>query len=191
MGRQDAAVNRCCDGMAGMAHWAVVLSAETFAAERLFANDSVKLPAPGPAPGDSALVVTGDEPELIGLGRVMAAGTSVEYTHRLFDDPVPLVGLPTGGTSGVVALDAATYEAWASKVGADRRVDAAKRTWLVSVDLPIEAPNAAEAVRAFWSYVFELGPRELPAFVAPSDDELAMHAYVLGTETNLDPEDDD
>jgi hypothetical protein len=88
-------------------------------------------------------------------------------------------------------LDAATYEAWAGKVGAELRVDATKHTWLVSVDLPIEAVSPAEAVRAFWSYVYELGPRELPAFVAPSDDELAMQAYVLGAEANLDPEEDD
>jgi hypothetical protein len=172
-----------------MAHWAVVLSAETFEAERLFANESVKLPAPGPAPGDVVLVVAGDEPGVVGLGRVMAAGNSVEYTHRLFDDPVPLVGLPIDGP-GVYVLDPTTYDAWAGKVGADRRVDATKRTWLVSVDLPIEAPNPAEAVRAFWSFVYELGPRELPAFVAPSDDELAMQAYVLGAETNLDPEEE-
>jgi hypothetical protein len=65
------------------------------------------------------------------------------------------------------------------------------RTWLVSVDLPIEASTPAEAVRRFWSYVMELGPRELPAFVSPSDDELAMQAYVLGEEASLDPEEED
>ena len=37
----------------------------------------------------------------------------------------------------------------------------------------------------------ELGPRELPAFVSPSHDELAMQAYVLGAEANQDPEEDD
>jgi len=33
--------------------------------------------------------------------------------------------------------------------------------------------------------------RELPAFVWPYGDELAMQAFVLGEETNLDPEEDD
>jgi hypothetical protein len=59
----------------------------------------------------------------------------------------------------------------------------------VSVDLPIEAASPAEAVRQFWTYVRELGPVELPAFVAPTDDELALQAFVLGEEANLDPED--
>ena len=37
----------------------------------------------------------------------------------------------------------------------------------------------------------ELGPRELPAFVSPAGDELAMQAFVLGAEANQDPEEDD
>ena len=49
----------------------------------------------------------------------------------------------------------------------------------------------AEAVREFWTYVDKLGPRELPAFVWPRGDELAMQAFVLGAETNLDPEEGD
>ena len=60
----------------------------------------------------------------------------------------------------------------------------------VSVDLPVEAETPGEAVRQFWSYLRELGPRELPAFVAPLGDELAMQAFVLGEETNLDPEEE-
>jgi hypothetical protein len=58
------------------------------------------------------------------------------------------------------------------------------------VALPIEATNQAEAVRQFWSYVRELGPAELPTFVWPSGDELAMQAFVLGAEANQDPEED-
>ena len=57
--------------------------------------------------------------------------------------------------------------------------------------MPIEASTPAEAVRAFWTYAAELGPRELPTFVAPVGDELAMQAYVLGEPTNLDPEEDE
>jgi hypothetical protein len=62
--------------------------------------------------------------------------------------------------------------------------------WLVSISLPIEASSPAEAVREFWSYVDRLGPAELPAFVSPAANELAMRAYVMDRETNLDPEDD-
>ena len=65
------------------------------------------------------------------------------------------------------------------------------RTWLVSLDLPIEAPTPAEAVQQFWTYVRELGPGELPTFVSPADDELAMQALINGEPVNLDPEEDD
>jgi hypothetical protein len=67
---------------------------------------------------------------------------------------------------------------------------AARRTWLVSVDLPIEAATPADAVREFWAYVRELGPEQLPAFVAPTDDELQLQAYLGGEPHDLDPEDD-
>jgi len=66
-----------------------------------------------------------------------------------------------------------------------------RKTWLVSVALPIEAANQAEAVRQFWSYVEDLGPAELPTFVWPSGDELAMQAFVLGAEANQDPEEEE
>jgi hypothetical protein len=46
-------------------------------------------------------------------------------------------------------------------------------------------------VRQFWSHVRELGPAELPTFVWPSGDELAMQAFVLGQEANQDPEEDE
>jgi hypothetical protein len=63
--------------------------------------------------------------------------------------------------------------------------------WQVSVALPIEAPDRAEAVRQFWAYVASLGPEGLPAYVWPAGDELAMQAYVLDRPVNLDPEEDD
>lgn len=60
----------------------------------------------------------------------------------------------------------------------------------MSVDLPIEAATPAEAVREFWSYVRELGPDGLPAFVSPTGDELAMRVYLGDQPHDLDPEDD-
>jgi hypothetical protein len=65
-----------------------------------------------------------------------------------------------------------------------------KQEWLVSVCLPIEAADRGEAVREFWAYVRSLGPTELPAFVWPSGDELALQAYVLDQPAALDPEED-
>jgi len=64
-------------------------------------------------------------------------------------------------------------------------------TWLVSLDLPIEAATPAEAVNLFWAYVRELGPDQLPTFVSPSGDELSMQAMLGGEPVNLDPEEDD
>jgi hypothetical protein len=62
--------------------------------------------------------------------------------------------------------------------------------WQVTVSLPIEAESPAQAVADFWSYVRELGAGELPAYVSPAGDELAMRAYLHGEPANLDPEED-
>jgi hypothetical protein len=184
-----------------MAHWAVVFPAERLAEERLFANDSVPLDSDGPTPGDVVLLIAGSE--LFGIGRIRTAG-EVHYTHRLLDEPLPVGDLkldgPGAGASGgerqqlspgVYPLEPSVFEASAGAVDPYLRTDGPKRTWLVSIDLPIEAASPAEAARLFWSYVYELGPQELPAFVSPTGNELAMQAFVLGVEANQDPEEDD
>ncbi|MFV2017631.1 hypothetical protein [Micromonospora sp. LOL_023] len=185
--------------------WAVVIPTSRYEAERLFHHDALELTGldgrARPAFGAPVLIVTdGDQPLVVALGRVGAAAGGeeggetragepeplvVHYTCRAFDDPVPAASLTLTGP--VTAVDVATYRALAGQLAptGDRR------TWLVSLDLPIEAPTAAEAVRLFWSYVRDLGPRELPTFVYPSGDELAMQAFVLGAEANQDPEEDD
>ena len=193
-----------------MTQWAVVIPAEQYETERLYHHDEVTVESPAgaglPADGDEALiVVAGEHPLVIGLGRIVAptriaadrsaaAGGSaavggravvVTYTRRAFDAPVPAPRLAL--EQQVQPLDPATYRDVAARLG----VAADRRTWLVSVDLPIEAESPAEAVRQFWSYVRQLGPRELPTFVWPSGDELAMQAFVLGEEANQDPEEDD
>jgi hypothetical protein len=66
-----------------------------------------------------------------------------------------------------------------------------RQTWLVSVDLPIEADDPAGAAAEFWRYLRALGPEELPAYVAPLGDELAMRAYLGGEPHEFDPEADD
>ena len=194
-----------------MGTWMVVMPAELWAGERLFHHDAVRVPvsppasgsatvpgptAPrpavpssGPAAGDDVVLVAGDETHAVAVGTVREArdGTLlVRYRRRAFDDPVPVDDLRLAGP--VTPLDPEMFTRLADRLAGGGR---ARRTWLVSLDLPIEAATPAEAVRQFWSYVQELGPAELPAFVSPSGDELAMQAFVLGAETNLDPEEDE
>jgi hypothetical protein len=59
------------------------------------------------------------------------------------------------------------------------------------VALPIEADSPEEAVKEYWRYVNQLGSDELPTFVSPVDDELAMTAWLTDGPTNLDPEEED
>ncbi|GIF70668.1 hypothetical protein Asi02nite_01860 [Asanoa siamensis] len=190
-----------------MAQWAVVIPEARLAAERLFHHETLELSdggeTAGPAEGDQVLVVAEEPaPHIVALGRITAAAgradddpdnadvaargpVVVTYTRRFFDEPTRADELTLAGP--LTPLDEVTFATLSTRVAP--AVD--NRTWLVSLDLPIEAPNAAEAVRLFWSYVMELGPRELPTYVAPSDDELAMQAFVLGEEANQDPEEDD
>ncbi|MEN3612072.1 hypothetical protein AAH979_21265 [Plantactinospora sp. ZYX-F-223] len=189
--------------------WAVVIPGERYEAERLFHHDTLELTGrnggPRPGPGDPVLVVRDERPPLVvALGRVIAAdgveerdpddpqsgpgetgALAVTYTRQVFDEPVPADRLALDGP--VTPVDPAVYQELAGRVGPSPE----RRNYLVSLDLPIEAGSPAEAVRLFWAYVQELGPRELPAFVAPSDDELAMQAFVLGVEANQDPEEDE
>ena len=178
--------------MVRMAQWAVIIPADRWATERLFQHDTLTVPgssAAQPAPDDEVLLLAGgDQAQLVALGRVVKQGGGelvIAYRRRAFDQPV-LVGDLTLD-DGVTALEPDVFRRLAARLGGDR--DA--QTWLVSLDLPIEATSPAEAVRQFWSYVLELGPAELPTFVSPSGNELAMQAFVLGAEANLDPEEDD
>jgi len=171
-----------------MRHFAVVVAGERLARERLYADDLIAVDdaAALPSGAEVVLVALDPGPVLFGLGRATVGG-AVRYTHRLLDAPLP-VSLDAG--VGTWPLDARTFDALAGKVDATHRVGAGRRSWLVNLSLPVEASTAPEAVRAFWSYVRDLGPTELPAFVSPSGDELAMQVYVLGGEANQDPEDD-
>ena len=187
------------DEMVHMAQWAVTIPADRWATERLFHHDTLTvagLAGVQPAAGEPVLLVVDDEkPQVVALGVIDAGparrgahGVSeltVSYTRRSFDDPVPADDLRP--LSPVAEVDEELFQRLAARVGngPDRQ------TWLVSLDLPIEAATPAEAVRQFWSYVLELGPAELPTFVSPSGDELAMQAFVLGEQANQDPEEDE
>jgi hypothetical protein len=167
-----------------MAQFVVTVPDEQWATERLFQHDVVTLqdgPA-GVAVGDEVLLVAEDQ--VVALARVEKTDDgrlSLWYLRRAFDEPVPAEGL----SSGPVAEEA--FRRLSTRLGGP----ADKTAWLVSVALPIEAVNPAEAVRQFWSHVLELGPAELPTYVWPSGDELAMQAFVLGAERNQDPEEED
>ncbi|MER7590379.1 hypothetical protein ABTW72_22855 [Micromonospora sp. NPDC127501] len=191
----------------GVGTWAVLLPAERYEAERLVHHDTLELTGltdvARPGLGDQVAVLVDGPPRLVALGRVSAPGRRhredpddpqsptepgtlvVAYTRRAFDEPVPADLLTLDGP--VTAVDPAAFRALVDQL----RPPPVRRTWLVSLDLPIEAGTPAEAVRLFWSYVQELGPRELPAFVSPAGDELAMQAFVLGEQANQDPEEDD
>ncbi len=178
--------------MGRMAQWAVIIPADRWTTERLFHHETLAVAGPPAAPaeagrpaaGDDVVLVAGDESQAVGLGRFTSGG-EVAYTRRSFDEPVPVGDLKL--TEQVTPLDRETFASLAARLGETR----ARRPWLVSVAMPIEADSPADAVRQFWSYVAELGPAELPAFVWPSGDELAMQAFVLGAEANQDPEEDD
>ena len=203
-----------------MAHWAVIIPADRWATERLFHHDTLTMagsPSAHPIAGDEVLLVAaGDQPQSVTqvaaqpvgqvraqpvgqvgaqpVAQVVAIGVvapesdaetlRVTYTRRAFDEAVPADELKLDPS--VAAIEPEVFHRLAARLGGDRD----RRPWLVSVALPIEAINPAEAVRQFWSYVLDLGPAELPTYVWPAGDEMAMQAFVLGAEANQDPEED-
>jgi hypothetical protein len=177
-----------------MAQWAVVIPTDRYELERLYHHEGVPVDSgqagvAGPADGDEAVVVVaGAQPRLVGHGRLRAGADgalTLAYLRRAFDAPRAAPGVP--GEPGVRPVEPGLFRDLVDRL--DPPGD--RQSWLVSLDLPIEAESPAEAVRQFWSYVQQLGPRELPTFVSPYGDELAMQAFVLGEEANLDPEEDE
>jgi hypothetical protein len=180
-----------------MRYWTVMISPDRYEAERVYHSDVLDLGDLADfgalAPGDRVAVVAGGSPPVAyALGEVRSVGDArdpeddvvdgrvvIAYTKRFIDLPRP-VAAPAGA---VAPLDEAVWRGLAGS-------STPPRTWLVSLDLPIEAATAADAARQFWSYIRELGPRELPTFVSPTDDVLAMQALVAGEPVNLDPEED-
>lgn len=180
----------------------------------------LSVPAGHPMTADDRVVLVApgeDDPVVFGLARVVTppyqsgrvpddpddaadpdapAAALVAYLRRRLDVPVPvptlgLVDEAEAAARSPVPLDAETYRRVADAVGPGPDPVAPQPQWMVSLDLPIEASSAAEAVRIFWTYVRQLGPRELPAFVWPRGDETAMRPYVLGAEHEMDPEEEE
>ena len=162
-------------------HWVAVVPPERYAVERAYAHDALDVSGEAVDGDLVALVAATEPPVLFGLG--VAAPGAVRYLRRLFDDAPPVGG---SFPPGLTEISAEEYASLASL----RRAASDRAAWFVSVALPIEASSPAEAVREFWTYVDKLGPTELPAFVWPRGDELAMQAYLLGEPVNLDPEEE-
>jgi hypothetical protein len=173
--------------MVRMAHWAVSIPADRWARERLFQHDTLSVAgSPAARPGDEVLLVAGED--LVALGRIESAdpgALAIAYTRRAFDEPVSADGLKLD--DALTAIEEDVFRRLVARLGGDRD----RKSWLVSVALPIEAASPGEAVRQFWSHVLDLGPAELPTYVWPSGDELAMQAFVLGAAANQDPEEED
>jgi hypothetical protein len=178
--------------MVRMAQWAVVVAADRWATERLFQHGTLTV-------AGGAGVAVDDEVLLVADGDVVALTQAVDvedgrlvlaYLRRAFDEPVPVDGPLVEGlpVESLVAVPPEQFRRLAAALGG---AAADKQSWLVSVALPIEAATPAEAVRQFWSHLLALGPAELPTYVWPYGDELAMQAFVLGEEANQDPEEED
>ena len=155
-------------------------------------HDGARSPRGGLAPDDEVLLVADDH--VVALARAVKTGGDdlvLTYVRRAFDDPAPAAGLlPVDAAAGQpVEVEAPVFRRFAAALAGEP--GPGTPTWLVSLALPIEAANPADAVRQFWTHVAELGPKELPAYVWPSGDELAMQAFVLGEEANQDPEEDE
>jgi hypothetical protein len=165
-----------------MAYWAAVVPTPAYAEQRLRHHETITVDngAARPAPGDTvALVAVLAEPVVFGTGTVVSRRPCrIAYTHRRLDEPLAAAGLLPNRPVGLYPLDLAVLSEVVRRLAVGYPADRAR--WIVGVHLPIEASTSAEAVGEFWTYVMELGPRELPAYVHPLGDDLAMREYVAG-----------
>ncbi|THV42832.1 hypothetical protein [Glycomyces buryatensis] len=163
-----------------MRYWLLALNEDDFTEQQAYEVDSVE--AAGSLPAGLA---EGDEIALAGPRGVFALGrfdgTAVVYRRRL-ESPVESDELSEGWSEYLP-------DAWEALMRA-MPVPERKGDWMVSLSMPIEASDRAEAVRQFWSYARSLGPAELPTFVAPYGRELEGTSFLLGEEHEQDPEED-
>jgi hypothetical protein len=163
-----------------MRYWLLALNEDEYTEQQAYEVEDFE-PASRPE-----RVSDGDEVALAGPEGVFALGEvdgpAVAYRRRL-EEPAKTVEsaeAPDGWTE-------LNPDAWEDLVRTlptpERRSD-----WLVTLSMPIEAVDKAEAVRQFWSYIRSLGPKELPTFVAPYGRELEGTSFLLGVEHEQDPE---
>lgn len=165
-----------------MRYWLLVLNEDAFTEQQAWEADSIQ-----PAAGRPAEASDGDEVAVAGPDGIFAlgeiAGDAVAYRRRL--DSVTEVDGESAGDTGWRGLEPKAWESLVRDVPVSER----RSDWLVSLSIPVEAADRAEAVRRFWSYARSLGPTELPTFVAPYGREIDGTSFLLGTEHEQDPED--
>jgi hypothetical protein len=163
-----------------MRYWLLALNEDEYTEQQAYEVEAVELPArpEGAADGDEVALAGPDG--VFALGEV--DGSAVAYRRRL-EEPAKTVE-SSAAEAGWTELNP---DVWEDLVRAlptpERRSD-----WLVTLSMPIEAVDKAEAVRQFWSYIRSLGPKELPTFVAPYGRELEGTSFLLGVEHEQDPE---
>lgn len=173
-----------------MRYWLLVLNDDEFTEQQAYEVEAVE-----PAAALPGLAEDGDEVALAGAEGVFALGEvdrgAVAYRRRL-EEPVKTAGTARSegradGEEEAAGWIALLPDAWEDLIrtlpAPERRSD-----WLVTLSMPIEAVDKAEAVRQFWSYIRSLGPKELPTFVSPYGRELEGTSFLLGVEHEQDPE---
>ncbi|THV24282.1 hypothetical protein [Glycomyces paridis] len=170
-----------------MRYWLLVLDDDEYSEQQAYEVAAV---TPSAAPPEGA--GDGDEVALAGPEGVFALGAvergAVAYRRRL-EEPAKTVAAPgaDGGEDPAAGWAALNPDSWEDLVRSlpvpERRSD-----WLVTLSMPIEAVDKAEAVRQFWSYIRSLGPKELPTFVSPYGREIEGTSFLLGVEHEQDPE---
>ncbi|MFG3339587.1 hypothetical protein [Glycomyces sp. NPDC048151] len=163
-----------------MRYWLLALNEDEYTEQQAYEVEAVE------SAGRPEGVADGDEVALAGPEGVfalgVASGAGIAYRRRL-EEPAKTVE-SADVEEGWTELNP---EAWEDLVRTlptpERRSD-----WLVTLSMPIEAVDKAEAVRQFWSYIRSLGPKELPTFVAPYGRELEGTSFLLGVEHEQDPE---
>ncbi|HEX2145225.1 MAG TPA: hypothetical protein VHG10_12020 [Glycomyces sp.] len=171
-----------------MRYWLLALDEDEYTDQQAYEIESVE--------PDAALperTADGDEVALAGPEGVYALGEvkggAVVYRRRLREPAktVETVRVYDAENEAAEGWTELYPDAWEHLVRTlptpERRSD-----WLVTLSMPIEAVDKAEAVRQFWSYIRSLGPKELPTFVSPYGRELEGTSFLLGVEHEQDPE---
>lgn len=178
-----------------MRYWLLALNDDEFTEQQAYEVEAVEVAAALPEGASD-----GDEVALAGPEGVFALGEvdgpAVAYRRRL-EEPAKTVeggesalaggrvySSPDFAEEGWTELDPDAWEHLVRTLPTPER----RSDWLVTLSMPIEAVDKAEAVRQFWSYIRALGPKELPTFVAPYGRELEGTSFLLGVEHEQDPE---
>ncbi|MBO3732680.1 hypothetical protein [Glycomyces niveus] len=174
-----------------MRYWLLALNEDEYTEQQAYEVEAVEPSARAEGTADGDEVALAGPEGVFALGEVK--GAAIVYRRRLEAPAKTVETEQIYGSASSAEADAEegwtelNPEAWENLVRAlptpERRSD-----WLVTLSMPIEAVDKAEAVRQFWSYIRSLGPKELPTFVSPYGRELEGTSFLLGVEHEQDPE---